>query len=143
MSAALLRDYAAAWADGRTDAIAAFWDADAFRFYKAEEIAEPYVSFDDVLGYWRANEAMHDHVALSFSDAPAMPLGDHWTVSMPLMRWDIRFKAGAPPHVAGKAMGGDNHVLVLWHGERLAGWCEAPDAPLSYMRRLYEQSARL
>lgn len=143
MTADLLRDYAEAWATGRADAIAAFWDADAFRFYKAEEIAEPYFSWDAALAYWRANEALHAGIALGFSDATWLPLGDGWEMSLPQMRWDIRFAAAAPAHLAGRAMGGDNHVLVLTRHGRLAGWCEAPDAPLSYMRRLYEQSARI
>lgn len=139
----LLAAYADAWADGRADAIAAHWSPEDFRFYKAEEIAAPFASWNATLGYWRANEAMHDQVLLSFGDESAMPLADGWSLLLTLMRWDIRFAADAPAAVAGKAMGGDNHVLALLRGDKLAGWCEAPDAPLSYMRRLYEQSARL
>lgn len=143
MSAALLADYAAAWADGRTASIAAFWAPDHFRFYKAEEIATPFLGWPDVLGYWQANEAAHERVALSFADVTALPLAGDWSLLIALMRWDIRFAAVAPGALAGKAMGGDNHVLALLHGDRLAGWCEAPDAPISYIRRLYEDAARL
>jgi len=64
------------------------------------------------------------------------------------MRWDIKFAAdattpdGAAFSQAGKLMGGENHVLALIKqtasGLKLAGWSETPDAPLSYMRQLYE-----
>ena len=139
----LLAAYADAWADGRAETIAAFWDRAHFRFYKAEEVAEPFLQWDGVLGYWQANQAMHDTVALGFCKETALPLAGPWSMMMAHMRWDIRFAADAPAAVAGKAMGGDNQVLALLHEDRIAGWCEAPDAPLSYMRRLYEQAARL
>jgi len=58
MSAALLDAYAAAWATGRAAAIAAFWAPQDFRFYKAEEVAEPFTAWADTEAYWRANEAI-------------------------------------------------------------------------------------
>lgn len=138
----LLAAYADAWSDGSAEAIAAHWHPAHFRFYKAEEIASPYFEWAAVMAYWQGNQRMHDWVALSFANETALPLDAGWSLLMATMRWDIRFSADAPTAVAGKAMGGDNHVLALVNNDRLAGWCEAPDAPLSYFRRLYEQSAR-
>lgn len=69
------------------------------------------------------------------------------------MRWDIRFAAaarnpdGSPFASRGKAMGGDNHVAAIvadtGAGPRFRSWIEAPDAPINYLRRLYEGAARL
>lgn len=138
----LLDSYAAAWADGRSEVIAAHWAPADFRCYKAEEIATPFLCWDDVLAYWRANEAMHGRVVLQFTNAVELPLAEGWSAILALMRWDIRFRAEAPAPVTGKAMGGDNHVLALVRSGKLCGWIEAPDAPISYVRRLYEQNAR-
>jgi hypothetical protein len=68
------------------------------------------------------------------------------------MRWDIRFADDAKEidgrgfAWAGKAMGGDNHVVAClkkvggdW---KLTSWVEAPDAPIVYMADLYMQNVR-
>jgi hypothetical protein len=143
MRESLLDAYALAWANGATKAIAAHWSPADFRFYKAEEISEPFCDWPTTLAYWQANEAMHENVALSFSAITPLPLSGDFSLLMAQMRWDIRFSTAAPPHLAGKAMGGDNHVLVLLAGELIAGWCEAPEAATVYVRRLFEQSARI
>jgi len=139
----LLAAYADAWADGRTDAIAAHWSPSDFRCYKAEEIAEPFLTWEATLAYWRGNEAMHQRVVLAFERDVVLPLADDWSAILAFMRWDIRFRADAPAPLGGKALGGDNHVLALTRAGKLVGWIEAPDAPVSYIRRLYEQSARI
>lgn len=143
MSVDLLAQYAAAWADGRATTIAAFWDAAAFRFYKAEEVETVFTDWAAAEAYWRGNEKMHEAIRLDFADVTALPLDGPFSLLIAHMRWDIRFRSDAPAAVAGRAMGGDNHVVALLHGDRFAGWCEAPDAPISYVRRLYENSARL
>lgn len=142
MSATLLDRYADAWCDGVPDRLAALWDADRFRLYKAEEIAHAFRRWDEVLAYWHANVAMHERVRLAFSDAVEAPIEGGWSLLWFHMRWDIRFRADAPSPLAGKAMGGDNHVLALLHDGRFAGWSETPDAPISYVRHLYEAQAR-
>lgn len=138
----LFERYAAAWAANDAEAIASHWDSVAFRFYKAEEVERVFYVWDEALAYWRGNQAMHERVRLDFSDQRPIPLDAAWRLMFVRMRWSIRFAAAAPPAVAGKAMGGDNHVLALLHGERFAGWSETPDAPISYVRRLYETQAR-
>lgn len=136
----LLDRYAQAWADGSAPALAACWDPPAFRFYKAEEVAHAFTGWDAVLDYWRDNVVNHEAVRLEFGAPERIPLDAGWTMLWFTMRWDIRFKAGP---LGGKAMGGDNHVLALTRGDRLTGWSETPDAPISYMRRLYEAQARI
>ena len=136
----------AAWS-GTTEDIIALWDADAFRFYKAEEVTEIYHRFDQAVAYWRANEAMHEMVRLAFGDIVAMPLEGRFAAVTMALRWDIRFSSGAPGQLAGKAMGGTNHVVALTTqtgaGLRWAAWSETPDAAITYVRRLYENEARI
>ena len=140
---ALLAGYAEAWAANSADAIAACWAPEHFRFYKAEEVTRVLTTWDDATRYWRDNEALHAALRLQFTDASAMPLDGPWSLLWCRMRWDIRFAAHAPPPLTGKAMGGENHVLALLHGDRFAGWSETPDAAITYVRALYEAQARI
>lgn len=135
-------DYAAAWRVGTADALIPHWDSDHFRFYKAEEIAQVYDSWADVVAYWRMNEGINETAILVFSEIRIKPLSDGWASCAMRMRWDIRFTPTAPGLLAGRAMGGDNHVLTQFHNGRLTGWSETPDAPVLYVWRLYEQEAR-
>ena len=93
MTAVLLAGYAQAWAANSAQAIAAFWAPDRFRFYKAEEVTRPFTAWDEVVDYWRGNEAMHEAVKLGFSDVRPMPLEGGWLLAWCRMRWDIRFAA--------------------------------------------------
>jgi hypothetical protein len=135
-----------AWA-GSTADIVALWDEGAFRFYKAEEVGEIFHCFDQAVAYWRANEAMHEAVRLQFSDVTAMPLDGRYAAVTMKLRWDIRFSGGAPGQLAGKAMGGTNHVVALVTdsdaGLRWAAWSETPDAAITYLRQLYERQANI
>jgi len=87
-------------------------------------------------------------VRLKFSELTYKLLPGDYSLVFARMRWDIKFSTKAllpddtPFHYAGKAMGGENHVLALVkntdHGLKIAGWSETPDAPIAYMRQLYE-----
>ena len=149
---ALLAAYAEAWAANDSAQIAAHWDPTApTHFYKAEEIDHYFHSLDDIKAYWAHNERFHDAIRLGFSALNVQPLAADLTLVIMRMRWDIRFSAtaknpdGSAFASAGKAMGGDNHVLAVVRettaGPRFTGWNETPDAPVLYMWRLYEQSA--
>ena len=143
---ALAAETSSAWSR-TTEDIIALWDADAFRFYKAEEITEIYHSFDQAVAYWRANEVMHQAVRLHFSDIVAMPLEGRFAAVTMALRWDIRFSGGAPGQLAGKAMGGWNRVVALVTdsdaGLRWVAWSETPDAAITYVRQLYERQANI
>ena len=144
---ALLDATATAWAAVSADAIVKLWDRDAFRYYKAEEIAHFFHAWDDVVAYWRNNDTMHEAIRLEFTKVNEMPLDGHLRLVTFAMRWDIRFSGGAPSGLAHCAMGGDNHVLALVAqtdaGLRWAGWSETPDAAAIYVRRMYEAQARI
>lgn len=137
-----LGDYADAWRVSTVAALSPFWDPDRFRFYKAEEIERVHHRWEDVIDYWRMNEGMIGNADVSFADPYLSTLDAGWSVAVVKMRWNLRFTPVAPAGLAGKAMGGHNHVTSLFHDDRLVGWSEAPDAPLIYMGRLYEDQAR-
>ena len=144
--------YAAAWAANDPDAIAAHWDAgETAPFYKAEEVDHYFHEMAEIVAYWRHNQAFHRAIRLRFGTPVLTPLPGGLSMAVFAMRWDIRFADtaqlpdGSTFSSAGKRMGGDNHVLALLretpNGIRLGGWSETPDAPIAYVRRLYEQNA--
>jgi hypothetical protein len=143
--------YSAAWLSNDAPAIARHWDPERFAFYKAEEVFEYYLDWNDVLAYWGHNEQFHSRVLLKFGPIRAVRMSESWVMAPVFMRWHITFAPegrqmnGAPfPH-RGSAMGGDNHILCLLShatgGWKLCGWSETPDAPISYMARLYKYAA--
>ncbi len=148
----LLDDYARAWSANDPEQIGSLWDADdPSVFYKAEEVLHYFHSMDEIMHYWSSNQRFHETVRLSFSNLKLKAIAENRAILFLNMRWDIRFAAnavhdnGAPFASAGKAMGGQNHVLAMVRqtdaGLKLTGWSETPDAPITYMRQLYEWNA--
>lgn len=149
---AVLDSYSRVWRKSDAAAIAAHWSPEHFRFYKAEEIDHFFIDWDSVRAYWTHNEAFHDVVALDFPTFQLVPNGATSLIGIVRMRWDIRFAKNAtlPDGSAfsyrGQAMGGDNHVLTQFEKIadewKLCGWSETPDAPITYMSRLYLANVR-
>ncbi len=137
---ALFAAYSEAWAANDAAMLEAHWDtSDPVPVYLAEEIDSPMTDWDSLRAYWRHNEGFHEKVRLVFSEFAFKPLDDSQLMVVFHMRWDIRFR-----NFASEAMGGDNRVVATvrrvgdeW---RLTSWTEAPLAPITYMRRLYERS---
>lgn len=150
----LFTEYTDAWAANDAARIAGFWDrSDPYPLYKAEEIGHFLTDWSAIFDYWEVNEQLHETIRLRFSKFNFKPLNRAEVMVTAHMRWDIRFALdaalpdGTPFMHRGKAMGGDNHVLALirktggtW---KFATWSETPDAPITYVRRLYEKSAQL
>lgn len=143
-AAAEIRDlfaaYSEAWAANDPIRLEAHWDtSDPVPVYLAEEIDTPMTDWESLRAYWRHNEGFHEKVRLVFSDFAFKPLDGSQVMVVFHMRWDIRFR-----NFASEAMGGDNRVVatVRQVGDewRLTSWTEAPLAPITYMRRLYERS---
>lgn len=149
---AFFTSYSNAWADNNGAAIASHWDgSDEAVFYKAEEIAHIFETWEEITAYWAHNETFHDRVRLVFSHPQIRPLPAGYAIVVVAMRWDIAFASGKKTFEAqdfehgGKAMGGENHVITLVKetpsGLKLCGWSETPDAPITYMGRMYEWAA--
>ncbi len=144
--------YSAAWAANDGVAIAEHWDgSDGSLFYKAEEIAHVFTTWEEITQYWVHNETFHDKVRLSFSNPQVRTLAGGYSVVIVTMRWDIAFATGNKTFEGqdfehgGKAMGGVNHVVTMVKetpaGLKFTGWSETPDAPITYVGRMYEWAA--
>ncbi|MDX2236835.1 MAG: nuclear transport factor 2 family protein [Hyphomonadaceae bacterium] len=139
--AALMDSYAAAWRANRAAALQPFWDrTGAAPLYIAEEIDAPILTWAALDAYWAKNETLHRKIDLRFSDVRGVALAADVAAIVAHMAWDIAFASGASA-----AMGGENRVAATLRrtpeGWRLAAWVEAPLAPITYLRRLYERAA--
>jgi hypothetical protein len=140
--------YALAWQRNDAELILSQWDPEAFRFYKAEEIDHFFLMWPHVAAYFRHNEQFHEAVQLQFLNIDFVPASVDLVIGIVRMRWDIQFaKQAKLPDGSlfshrGQAMGGDDHVLTMLRRAgpawKLVGWSETPDAPISYMTRLYK-----
>lgn len=135
---ALMRDYAAAWAENDAARLKTFWDESRAPVYLAEEIDAAFTDWAAVEAYWRDNEGRHLDVRLTFSQSRYVDVADGLVMGVHQMDWFIAF-TDKP------AMGGDNRVAALYRetgeGWRLAAWIEAPLAAITYIRKLYELRA--
>jgi hypothetical protein len=147
------QSYQSAWLANSASQIESFWDtSEPNAFYKAEEIPHIMTNWDDLRGYWKHNEDFNKSNELSFSNIVSKPMGEDRILVGTHMRWDIDFADdarnidGSAFAWAGKAMGGENHVMAClkkagkdW---KLTAWVEAPDAPILYMADLYMKNVR-
>ncbi len=139
--AALMDRYAAAWRANSAAALRPFWDRSAEApLYIAEEVDAPIVTWDALDAYWAKNETLHRKIDLRFSEVRGVALAENVAAIVAHMAWDIAFASGPSA-----AMGGDNRVAATLRltpeGWRFAAWIEAPLAPITYLRRLYERAA--
>jgi hypothetical protein len=149
---AFFDSYTEAWRANSLERIAQHWSPEHFVFYKAEEIANYFVKWDELLAYWRHNEQFHEQVELTFGRFDARPAAPGLVAAPVPMRWDILFSKdaktpdGHPFTYRGIPLGGDNHVLCLLRqlegGWKLCGWSETPDSPILYVAELYKKDVR-
>jgi hypothetical protein len=147
------QSYQSAWLANSASQIESFWDtSEPNTFYKAEEIPHIMTNWDDLRGYWKHNEGFNSSSELSFSNIVSKPMGEDRILAGVRMRWDIGFADdarnidGSTFAWAGKAMGGENHVMAclkkVGNAWKLTAWVEAPDAPILYMADLYMKNVR-
>lgn len=144
--------YSRAWKANDVARLLGHWTERAFRFYKAEEAERFFTRFADVAAYFRGNAQLIDIMDVDFTAIEFVPCDAEMVFAIAHLQWNIRFAGdarlpdGSLYAHRGKAMGGDNHVLALLartpEGWRFAGWSETPDAPLSYIARLYRKNVR-
>jgi hypothetical protein len=138
---ALMDSYGAAWRANSAAALQPFWDRTGEApLYIAEEIDAPILTWAALDAYWARNETLHRKIDLRFSDVRGVALAEDVAAIVAHMAWDIAFTTGASA-----AIGGENRVSATLRrtaeGWRFAAWIEAPLAPITYLRRLYERAA--
>ena len=137
---ALVRALEAQWNSGDMAGMAALWDADhPDPVYQAEEedaLARGWPALQD---YWRRTQALNARVAVRYAEIGVTPLADDLALAHWRMHWDIALSGQAKP------IGGDNRIFAVARrtaqGWRMVAYIEAPLAPLTYIRRLYESQA--
>lgn len=147
-----LASYSQAWRANDVAALLGHWAEPEFRFYKAEEAERFFTRFADVAAYFRGNAELIEVMDVGLALVELVPCDAEMVFAIVQLQWNVRFACdarlpdGSPYAHRGKAMGGDNHVLALLTrtpaGWRFAGWSETPDAPLSYISRLYRKNLR-
>jgi len=134
---ALVRALEAQWNTGDMAGMAALWDADhPDPVYQAEEEDALARGWPALRDYWTRTQALNARVAVRYDDIGVTTLGADMALAHWRMHWDIALSGQARP------IGGDNRIFAIARrtaqGWRFVAYIEAPLAPLTYIRRLYE-----
>ncbi len=134
---ALLAQLIERWNGMRLPDIRELWDSDEQRpFYLPEEAEAPLTSWEDIQAYWQHTSDSISRLSMRIWDLHVKPIGPDLAVALYRMHWNADV-AGFP-----KPLGGDNRVTAIFRhtdaGWRFCHYVEAPLAPITYMRQLYE-----
>jgi hypothetical protein len=115
------------------------WDRTNPPVYFAEEAQQPSLSWQALREYWQFTAASIAKMNLVIVRKPEFQaLSDNLITGFYEMHWDAQMRDHTKP------IGGDNRVCASFRhtadGWRFAQYVEAPLAPITYMRRLYENS---
>lgn len=126
---------------GRFDftTVRGLWSRREPPFYLAEEEGDYFTNWSQIEDYWARMPRTLDQLELRLQPRVSVPLAeDRQWIGFSLV-W--RARSGASPAIAGQVRG--VALLLREDGEwRLQGWVEAPLAPITYMRGLYQHFAR-
>ncbi|MCS6947777.1 MAG: nuclear transport factor 2 family protein [Steroidobacteraceae bacterium] len=125
------------WSDHDLMRIRTLWEELPAPLYLPEEAATALTTWESLEAYWRSTAEALPRVAVRSWDYRFHALADDLVSVIYQMHWDARLADG-------KCMGGDNRVCATLRRHR-SGWrfvqyIEAPLAPISYVRLLYERS---
>jgi hypothetical protein len=134
----LIQQKAACWCELDFARLETLWDLSQPPVYFAEEAPAPSLSWDALREYWRftAGSIAKMHMII-LREPQYQQLADNLVTGFYEMHWDA-LMCNQP-----KPIGGENRVCATFRqtteGWRFAQYVEAPLAPITYMRRLYEQ----
>ena len=136
---ALLAQLERAWCALDFAAVRALWDTERDPIYYAEEADGPLLRWPQLEEYWRITGSAIEHMGMRIVGEPQLRELSPGLVSvMYEMHWDAALRGQQRP------IGGDNRVCATLRrkreGWRFAQYVEAPLAPITYVRRLYERS---
>jgi hypothetical protein len=120
-------------------AVRALWDTTADPIYFAEESAGAKLSWADLDAYWSLTARAIDRMGMRIVGEPELrQIAPGMVSAIYEMHWDALVRGEQ------RAIGGDNRVCATLRrtaaGWKFAQYVEAPLAPITYLRRLYEQS---
>jgi hypothetical protein len=128
-----------AWCALDFPAIKALWDTSSEPIYFAEESPQAKLTWAELEAYWTFTGQLITKMGMRIVGEPVLrEIAPGLISAIYDMHWDAMIKGDA------RAVGGDNRVCATFRrtpaGWRFAQYVEAPLAPITYMRRLYEQS---
>ena len=134
---AVLQQLVERWNAMRLLAIRELWDPqEAKPYYIPEEAEQPLTGWEAIESYWRGTLDSISRLSMRVWDLEVKPLGEDLAVAVYRMHWNAEV-VGFP-----KPIGGDNRVTAIFRqteqGWRFCHYVEAPLAPITYMRQLYE-----
>jgi len=134
-----LRTLERAWNELDFAAIKSIWDTSRPPVYFAEEAANPHLDWPSLEAYWDFTRRSISRMGMRITNAPELvELAPELVSVIYRMHWDALIAGD------GKPLGGDNRVCATFRhtsdGWRLAQYVEAPLAPITYMKWLYEQA---
>jgi hypothetical protein len=128
-----------AWCRLDFAAIRSLWDTGSEPIYFAEESPQAKLTWTELEAYWSLTGRLIEKMGMRVLGEPVMREIAPGMISVIYdMHWDALIRGES------RAVGGDNRVCATFRltatGWRFAQYVEAPLAPITYLRRLYEQS---
>lgn len=135
---AILAELERAWNALDFAAIEALWDHDAQPIYFAEEAPEPHLEWSTLRAYWQFTASTISRMGMRITDTPQLrELAPGLVSAVYSMHWDALITGQSKP------VGGENRVCATFRatpqGWRFAQYVEAPLAPITYVKWLYER----
>ena len=113
------------------------WDPNETQpYYIPEEAEQPLIGWEAIENYWQGTMDSISRLKMRVWDLQVKSLSADLAVAIYRLHWTADVK-GFP-----KPVGGDNRVTAIFRhtdaGWRFCHYVEAPLAPITYMRQLYE-----
>jgi ketosteroid isomerase-like protein len=135
---AVLAELERAWNALDFVAIGNLWDRSREPIYFAEEAPAPHLDWASLQAYWDYTARSIARMGMRITDTPQLRLiGPDLVSAIYAMHWDAVISGDPQP------VGGDNRVCATLRrtadGWRFAQYVEAPLAPITYVKWLYQR----
>ena len=135
---AVLAELERAWNALDFVAIGNLWDRSNEPIYFAEEAPMPHLDWPSLQAYWEFTARSIARMGMRITDTPHLrPIGPDLVSAIYAMHWDAVIRGDPQP------LGGDNRVCATFRrtvaGWRFAQYVEAPLAPITYVKWLYQR----
>lgn len=118
------------------DRMDSIWDQFQAPFYIAEESSVLMQSWPELRQYWNVSKEINGRSRIGVKIVGAKSLGSDTMLAMFVLDWTIHLKSLAKPY------GGSNRGFAVLRSTmsewRLTAHCEAPPAPITWVKSMYE-----